>query len=475
MDPATCDRRDNTTMTKTGFPWTFGVLAFTLLTFANGFAFAADTATDQAFVNVHIVRPELNRVDRAQTVVIRDGRIAAVGAANAIEVPDGAALIDGGGRYLVPGLVEMHAHVPEARRGRQYLEDALYLWVANGITTVRNMAGEPSHLELRDEIARGEIIGPRLYTAGPRFAGKRIDDAAARAAAQADAGYDFLKVHMGLTAPIYDEITVAAADNGIAVAGHVAEGVGLWRALDAGQKSIDHLDAYFKAMVAEDTDLSGVKDQLLGFAYVPYMDTDKFAVVAEATADANVWNVPTLTLAVNFVGPYVAADYPELRYMPPVMASSWEKIVVGYQDSLEDPELAQQFLRYRQRLVRELRDAGAGLLLGSDSPQMMNVPGFSLHKELALMIDAGLTPAEALTTGTVNPAIYFDAEDEFGRIETGLAADLVLADADPLQKPRALRDPAGVMLRGRWLPREELRAGLADIAARNLPESDTRP
>ncbi|MBT8443607.1 MAG: amidohydrolase family protein, partial [Gammaproteobacteria bacterium] len=396
----------------------------------------------------------------------------AVGSADAMEIADGATVIEGSGRYLSPGLVEMHAHVPEARRGRQYLEDVLYLWVANGVTTVRNMAGEAAHLQLREEIARGDVIGPRLYTSGPRFAGKRIGDAPERVAAQKEAGYDFLKVHMGLTGPIYDEITTAAAANDMVVAGHVAEEVGLWRALEARQKSIDHLDAYFKAMAVDDADLGGVKDQLLGFAYLPFLDHAKFDVVSDATAAAGVWNVPTLTLAVNFIGPYEAAGYPELQFMPANVASSWEKIVMGYQATLEDPELAQEFLRSRDKLVRALHDAGAGLLLGSDTPQMLNVPGFALHKELALMIAAGLTPAEALTTGTVNPAIYLDAEDTFGRVAEGLAADLVLTDANPLEQPDTLGEPVGVMLRGRWMSREELRAGLAAIVERNRPEKN---
>ncbi len=225
-------------------------------------------------------------------------------------------------------------------------------------------------------------------------------------------------------------------------------------------------------MVPEDIDVGEVEDQLLGLAYVPFMDPDRFAVVAEATAAAKVWNAPTQTLAANFVGPFNAADFPELKYMPAVMSNSWEKIATGYQATL-DRELADQFLRYRLRLVRELHAAGAGLLLGSDAPQILNVPGFSLHKELALMMAAGLTPAEALTTGTVKPAIYFDAEDVFGRVAEGLAADLLLTDANPLKRPVTLREPVGVMLRGRWLPREELRAGLAAIAERNRPASET--
>jgi imidazolonepropionase-like amidohydrolase len=426
----------------------------------------AATAADQVFVNVNVVRPELNAVERGQQVLVRDGRIMFVGA---VAIPQDAVVIDGEDRFLSPGLVEMHAHVPEARRGRQYLEDVLFLWVANGVTTVRNMLGEPEHLALRGEIARGDVIGPRLYTSGPRFAGGRIKDAPERVAAQAEAGYDFLKVHMGLTVQVYAEITASASAQDIAVAGHVAADVGLWRALEARQKSIDNLDSYFKAMVADDADVGDVKDQLLGLAYVPYIDEEKFAVVVDATEQAGVWNAPTQTLAVNFVGPYVDDAYPELRYMPPVMTSSWRNIASGYQASL-DREVADKFLEYRLRLVRELHAAGAGLLLGSDAPQILNVPGFSTHKELALMIAAGLTPAEALTTGTVNPAIYFDAEDTFGRVAAGLAADLVLTDANPLERPSTLADPAGVMLQGRWLPREVLHAGLEEIAARNQPE-----
>jgi imidazolonepropionase-like amidohydrolase len=431
---------------------------------------AAAIAADTVFMNANVVYPELNRIAVVQTVVISAGRITAVGPAGSVAVPEGARVIEAEGQYLLPGLTEMHAHVPEARRGQQYLEDVLFLWVANGVTTVRNMAGEPSHLELREQIARGDVIGPRLYTSGPRFAGARLKDVDEKVAAQAAANYDFLKVHMALTAPAYDQITIAAAAANMDVAGHVAADVGLWRALAARQKSIDHLDAYFRAMVPDDTDVSGLKDQLLGFAYLPYINPDNFAVVSKATAEAGVWNVPTQTLVVNFLGPYDPAAYPELKYMPPTMASSWEKIVTGFQATLEDPQQGKDYLAARNQLVMALHDADAGLLLGSDTPQMLNVPGFSLHKELALMIAAGLTPAEAITTGTVNPAIFFAAEATFGRVAEGLEADLVLVDANPLEQPATLKEPAGVMLRGRWLPRTELRARLAAIAARNRPE-----
>jgi imidazolonepropionase-like amidohydrolase len=437
-----------------------------------GFAVAANEQGVTAFVNVAVVHPETSEIAPSQTVIVRGSVIESVGMAATLKVPAGAMVVDGEGRYLSPGLVEMHAHVPEARMGREYLEDVLFLWVANGVTTIRNMAGEPAHLELREQIASQQLLGPRMYTSGPRFAGKRMNNANEMVIAQADAGYDFIKVHMGLSRPIYDEVVVTAADQQIDVAGHVAEDIGLWRALEARQKSIDHLDAYFEAMVRDDADVSGVKDQLLGLAYMPYIDPDKFAEVARATAAAGVWNVPTLTLAVNFIGPYDAEAYPELQYMPLKMAKSWAAIVTGFQKTLENPQQAQQFLADRKKLVRALRDADAGLLLGSDTPQMLNVPGFSTHNELDLMIAAGLTPAEAITTATVNPAIYFAAEDTFGRVQAGLDADLLLSDANPLEQPGTLRKPLGVMLRGRWISADELGAGLKRIASKHRATAD---
>ncbi len=197
---------------------------------------------------VNVVRPELNRVDPEQTVFVQDGVIVAVGDDRDIAGPEGAKAIAADGHYLLPGLTEMHAHVPLDVRRQQYLEDVLFLWVANGITTVRNMAGAPFHLQLREQIADGEVLGPRLFSSGPRFAGKRLKDIDAMVAAQKSAGHDFLKVHMGLQGDAYDQITAAARKYDIDVAGHVDTGVGLERALAASQATIDHLDSCFREL-----------------------------------------------------------------------------------------------------------------------------------------------------------------------------------------------------------------------------------
>ena len=207
---------------------------------------------------------------------------------------------------------------------------------------------------------------------------------------------------------------------------------------------------------------------MLGAPLTPFIDENKFVILARATKEAGVWNSPTLSMAEKFIGPIEKhANGPGLKYMPPRTVKGWISAAKGLQASIDDPESAQKFLAYRQRLVRTLHEVGAGLLLGSDAPQILNVPGFSIHRELEMLVEAGLSPAEALTTGTVNPAVYFGMSDTFGRVAAGLDADLVLVEDNPLDHLDTLRRPLGVMLRGRWLPADELRSGLERIAQRN--------
>src|SRR5690625_345707 len=172
----------------------------------------------------------------------RQGRVA---------IPEGATLIDGTGRYLIPGLAEMHAHIPSSREGVEAMERVLFLYAANGATAARGMLGHPAHLELRARAARGEIISPRIYTSGPSFNGNSTPDpetARALVVSQLEAGYDFLKLHPGLSREVFDAIVEAADEVGIPFAGHVSADVGLDPTLAARQASIDHLNAYIEAL-----------------------------------------------------------------------------------------------------------------------------------------------------------------------------------------------------------------------------------
>ena len=199
-----------------------------------------------AFVGVNVIPMDRERILENQTVVVEGDRIVRVGPAGEVEVPGGAEVIDSRGRYLIPGLGEMHAHVPP-QGGRRWMEQVLFLYLSNGITTVRGMLGQPEHLSLRDDVASGKTLGPRIYTSGPSFNGTSIPsaDSARRAVAhQKEAGYDFLKIHPGLTREQYDAMVEAASELGMVWAGHVPVDVGLARALETHQATVDHLDQY---------------------------------------------------------------------------------------------------------------------------------------------------------------------------------------------------------------------------------------
>ncbi|MBA3562850.1 MAG: amidohydrolase family protein [Gammaproteobacteria bacterium] len=420
-----------------------------------------------AFVGVKLIPMDAERVLEDQTVIVRDRRIERIGHRGDIEVGDHLQTVAGEGHYLMPGLSEMHAHVPAGDRA--YLERVLFLYVANGITTVRGMLGEPSHLDLRRAIADGRIVGPRLYTSGPSFNAQSVDDpdaAVAMARDQERAGYDFLKIHPGLTRAEFEALASVANELHMPFAGHVSTSVGLQGALAAGQASIDHLDSYMQALVPGNATVQ-MDAGFFGFELAGDAAEARIAAVARQTAAADVWNVPTQTLIENLVLPVDAEEMrrrPELRYMPPDTVDQW---AAAKRQFLADPgydsEQARRYVELRRVLILALHEAGAGILLGSDAPQVFNVPGFSAHRELGLLVAAGLTPYEALRAGTAAPARFFGAADTFGIIAEGLEADLVLLEANPLEDIANASRIAGVMLRGRWLPREAIDARLREL------------
>jgi imidazolonepropionase-like amidohydrolase len=293
-------------------------------------------------------------------------------------------------------------------------------------------------------------------------------DAARIVRDQARSGYDFVKVHPGPTRAEYDAAVEAGAASGIALAGHVPADVGVMRAIEAKQATIDHLDGYVEALAPADRRAQG---GFFGLALADVADRSRLPALVAATVSAGVWNVPTQTLIEHWPAPSPTVDEllarPEMAYVSPEARASSANAkrqmtgAPGY-----DAARARALVALRREIIKALHDAGAGLLLGSDAPQVFNVPGFSLHRELEAIVASGLTPFEALRTGTVNPAVFFEATDEFGAVRAGLAADLILAARNPLEDVTALARPDGVMVRGRWLDRAELDRKLAEIAAR---------
>ena len=448
-------------------------LSTVVAAFAAAMTLVAHAQDVVVFDNVNVVPMDEERVLEARTVIVRDGRIESIVEAGEAEIPANALVIEGNGRYLVPGLAEMHAHVPPTSNQR-YLEEVLFLYVANGVTTARGMLGEPGHLELRERIARHEVLGPRLYTSGPSLSAQSVDSpeqAARIVREQAAAGYDFVKLHPGLTRAEFDAAVEAAREAGIELAGHVSDDVGVARALEARQATIDHLDGYVQYLVPEN-ERNAAPAGFFGIGLADRVDVERIPEAARATREAGVYVVPTQTLLEHWAAPSPTADElmarPEMAYVSPQTRQQW---LQSKRQIMQSPgyteEKARRLIEVRRMLVKALHDEDPGLLLlGSDAPQVFNVPGFSLLHELESIVAAGLTPYEALRTGTVHPAEFFDAEDEFGRIAPGLAADLVLVDGNPLEDVTVMRNPAGVMVRGRWLGRDELDARLAEIAER---------
>ena len=437
-----------------------------------------------AFVDVTVLPMDRQRILAGQTVIVRGDRIEAIGPARSTAVPGGAIRIDGRGKYLVPGLAEMHAHVLSAQApgnaDERLNRDIFFLYIANGITTIRAMLGAPNQLVLRDRLAANELLGPTMYVAAPSLNGNSApnpDTAVKLVRAHKAAGYDLLKIHPGLSRETYDAIVRTAREVGITWAGHVPQAVGLRHAIAARQSTIDHMDGYLEASVPETTAVRLQSGGATLADLIRNIDESRFRELARLSRAAGVWNVPTAALWENLFDrtpPEELAQRPENRYMPRQDVTRWTNAKRNRinQDTQQGvtPELVSRFLTARRRMLKALADEGAPLLMGTDSPQIFSVPGFSLHRELALAVSAGLTPYQVLESGTRNVGRYAAEElkldGRFGTVAVGSRADLVLLDANPLDDVGNLTRRAGVMVRGRWLTADELRAGLEEIASR---------
>jgi hypothetical protein len=426
---------------------------------------AAGASADTFLLDgVRRVDPAAGTIGPRETLAVRDGWIVEAASLDR----DATRRIDADGLFVIPGLTEMHAHVPSGADG-QAVDDVLALFLAHGVTTIRGMLGEPAHLALRAELARGERPGPRLITSGPSLNGNSVPDVATArrlVRRQSEAGYDFLKLHPGLMPDTFGAIDAAADGLGIAHAGHVSVGVGLARALDAGQATIDHLDGYAQVLVPEDHPARRSPPGFFGMALAEAMDPERIRDWAERTAEAGVANVPTQTLIEHIAVGDVQrlSARPAMRWVPEQRRTRWIERIRSLREGHSDEALA-RFVELRRRLIDALHEAGAPLLLGADAPQIMNVPGDSLHEELALYVAAGLTPAEALATGTTAVAEFL-GQPAHGCLRPGCVADLVLLRANPLADIANTREIEAVVRAGEWFGRERLDGMLADIAAR---------
>ncbi len=430
-----------------------------------------------AFTSVNVIPMDREGVLENQTVVVVSGVISEVGAAGDVSVGSGATVIDGSGRYLMPGLSEMHAHVPPGvSPPREDVEDILFLYIANGITTIRGMLGSEYQIPLADELEAGEVLGPSFYVGAPSINGTSAPtpaDAERLVRAHMAAGYDLQKIHPGVSLATWDRMVEVAAEVGLTYGGHVPADVGLVHAIETGMSTVDHLDGYVQAVASDDVVSQVNTGQAISLeGLVNGVDEDKIEEIVRLSLEHDVYVVPTMYLWENLYGatspePFLAQ--PEMKYVSRAQRDGWRRQGAG--GPRGTPEVVEAFLALRKQILRELADAGVGILMGTDSPQMFNVPGFALHREIAVMSESGMTNHQILLSGTATVGRYvreqLGIDHDFGTVAPGQRADLVLLGSNPLEDLDNLTDRVGVMVRGQWVTRAEIDAGLEALAAKH--------
>ncbi len=420
--------------------------------------------------NVTVVDVRTGGLRPGMTVTIRGGRIASIAAKGPGPDPVGQR-IDGSGKYLIPGLWDMHVHLafgdwfPGAR------EIVLPLFVANGVTGVRDMGSDLAPVVgWRRAIGAGTLIGPRIVTSGPMLDGpKPRFPSSVAIATPADGrravrdlqkqGVDFIKLQSLIPRQAVFAIADEAKRRGMVVAGHVPDAVRASEVSAAGQKSFEHLIGIFEGSSPDEAAfLTGPKG--IGRFLASY-DPARAAALFGLLAKNRTWQCPTLVWerGGTLMDERDLAHDPLGKYAPKTWTDhAWrrftDEIVAGYTDDLATRK---RFVAKELEVVGGLHRAGVPFLAGTDTPPGVFVfPGFSLHDELELFVQAGFTPREALQTATLNPAIYLGLDRELGTVEAGKLADLVLLDANPLERIGNTRAIAAVVTRGRYLARIDL-------------------
>lgn len=437
------------------------------------------------FVSVNVIPMDRKRLLRNQTVIVRNGLIAEIGDAKRIKIPAGAQRVDGAGKFLIPGLSDMHVHLfsddefPDA-----FAEDEFKIMIAHGVTTIRLMTGTPEQLALRRKSAREEILAPTIYAASPQFTGRKSTNAyvvttyaEARAGVRRakQEGYDFIKVTTYLQPEVYEAIVDEARNQNIRVVGHAdSRSVGLLRALKARQQ-IEHLDSYLEALLPESSPVKGSVSDI--YVYNPknwesfdHFDENKIPEMARLTVQSNPFFVPTLHLFKFTFGKGRTEEsfkaQADIRFYPQKTVNQWVKASKRYLSTAAPIEKREKYVSLRNQIVKAIYDAGGRVMAGSDTPEWLMLYGHTLHLELIDLRDAGISNYAALEAATRNPAMFFGTLDKTGTIEKGKRADLVLLDANPLEDIANTQRRSGVMLKGTYYPQTEMNAWLDQIAPR---------
>lgn len=378
-----------------------------------------------------------------QNVLIAGGRILAVGPVARVLIPRGATVVDGRGKFLIPGLADMHVHLSGTEELPGYL--------GYGVLTVRDLNGSPETLGWRRAVEAESLPGPRLIVSGPMIAGGDIPwhnkvvpanaaEAEAAVEAQHDAGYDQIKIYDGLSREVFDAAMSTARRLHMLSSGHIPEAVGFDSVLASGMTGLEHLDKTVQATVGHD------------------LDTLKIPSIVERIRHSGMWVTPTLESMVQLslisTGRYDSLmNRPEALAAPAALREFWTSVTSRIKGNrpVQTGVRYNRWTDYQLRLAVALARAGVPLLAGTDLPNAVLVPGYSLTRELETLVEAGLTPYQALEAATIAPARFMRQRDDWGSIAPGQRANLVLLDANPLEGFTTLRQPAGIVLRGRWM------------------------
>ena len=407
-----------------------------------------------AITHVAVIDTTGGPVKHDMTVIITGGRIASVGKSRTVRVRADAQVINAAGKFLIPGLWDMHTHI-----GTDVFDKTAWLplFIVNGVTGMRIMNGVPPHHLWRKEIESGALLGPRMVIASRIIDGpnsflsgvvKVSNEEEARAAVRKakEEGADFIKVHDALPRVAYFAVIDEARKLGLPVEGHVPASITAKEAAEAGQKSIEHFTGLAQAEI----------------------DITKADALIAIFKKNQTWHCPTIIMRNNYavLDDRSLADDPRLRYVKPSWRNYWLSLTKG-SSNLPATEWAsrRETVRREKAVVARFQKAGVGILAGTDDSNPYVMPGFSLHDELRLLVESGLTPMQALQAATLNPAKFFNQTASFGTVEKGKFADLVLLNANPLEDIRNTTKISAVVVNGRLLDRHELDAILAGIEA----------
>lgn len=429
-----------------------------------------------AITDVTVIDVEHDRSLAHRTVLVDGGRISAITASRAASIPAGALRLDGHGRFLIPGLVDMHVHLFNLSSHRPPNDWTFALDLANGVTAVREMRGDPTTMaqirQWREQFDQGEIAAPRILAAGIPAYGPTPDEARRQVDAAADAGADFIKIFSEVPEANWRAILDEAQRRKLPVVGHVPAGVPLLVAAAAGQRTDEHLMQAYEACSSIEAKLLAQRHDFAGDtleAEREDQEADALAAfdpricrrVSHALATTGQVQVPTLALADedDLARAGAPDNDPRWRYLRADERKRWQGFLASY--TANDAALAKRRWPVARKIVSAMHQAGVTFMAGTDSPMPGVYPGYGLHDELELLVAAGLTPREALRAATLTPARFLGIDGTSGSAAVGKRADLVLLDANPMKDIRNTRRIVAVVIDGRLLGRGELDGLLA--------------